>query len=299
LLPIELAPAEIEWLQGHALVIHRGTTRYPGPDDDSVAVLDRDGRQIFHRYPGRDIPGIVSFLIASATLAPNSTLTVAASAVDREGRNAQVLLQYDLRSGKLQRLIRTNPIWCREIAADSQNGIWCVGLDADKRAQGVSDFRLVHKYSTDGIHVAEFVDRGFFAVRPDPLAFSGAGYPKLISHGNEMSAIFPTVAAVFRWGLDGSLRLQARYPIEVREEPTGEEITMRDDGRLLAMRIIDNTGQRSSWRRTLVETVPGGNAWQRIHAFPDFPLQYHLIGVEGSELVLWDRARNSLAWFKS
>lgn len=298
LLPQELGiPAEMKWLRGHALIIHRSANRFPGVGDQSVSVMSRDGREVFQRAPGNDIPGAESILISSMTLAPNLTLTVSASLWDNNGRNVLVLVQYDLPSATLKRIIRTNPVWCSTISADSQNDLWCAGSNVEKRAARRTDFALLHKYASTGQLVSSFIPRTFYGDTPYPLLGTHAGGPDLVAHETGMSLILPAVFSFFSWDLDAPAPRQIQFPDASNGERYAQELTVLEDGRLIQMRVIaDKTVPQRLWRRALFELRPGQTAWQRMGSVQDFAVPFHLIGAEGTSVVIWDKLKRALAW---
>ena len=43
--------------KGMFVIVKRGGTAHPGPSDDLVLVLDKDGAKLFEHTPGLDVPG--------------------------------------------------------------------------------------------------------------------------------------------------------------------------------------------------------------------------------------------------
>lgn len=100
-----------------------------------------------------------------------SVLVAITAATEREMANA--LLMYD-GSGKIKKVIKTDPYSVEKIAVDDENNIWLLGYDWEKFDNDLN-WPLIRKISPDGVPLLSTLPRSLFAKEKDPFERSGKG----------------------------------------------------------------------------------------------------------------------------
>jgi hypothetical protein len=288
-------PAEAKWVNGRIVLIHRKGAQYPSGDDDSVAVLDAEGRELFWRAPGKDFPEADRLAaVRDATVTPGGVVVVTGELWSTGGQRAQVLIQYRLSDRSLIRLVRTSPIYCRRLAADDE-GTWCVGYDVPKQMAGTDDYDILYRFSPDGRLAGSYHPRSIYPTTVNYFAGGQTGgFPWVALKGRRGYAWLPAVGEMLSWSADGSdlTRTMVKAPSDDADEPR-----VASDGRLLSLNAIDMSGERSSWRRRLESWDSRATRWiQEPTALADLPLGVSLIDLDGGSAVLWDRYSRSIVF---
>jgi hypothetical protein len=287
-------PAEVKFLAGRLVLIFRGASRVPEPDGHAVAVLDRDGRQVFTRAPGLDVPGTKVAGIYDAALDENGILVVAMSLVDTEGRAAAVLMEYDVADGRLVRTVRTSPVNCLRVVADGEN-VWCLGYNAESVRAHAMDFDVVYCFALSGKFLRSLFPRSNFS--QPPVKWRGQTPSQLIGLHGQFAAWLPASDALLRWQSDGS---GAQQLAVASPGPAGakgrDEIAMLPDGKIVGLLYAGNEPADSTRPLRAPFILDSVGHASRLPNWGDVPLGYYLAGTDGEALVFFHAQTHSVVW---
>lgn len=287
-------PAEAKFLAGRLVLIFRGASRVPGPDDDAVVVLDRDGRQVFARAPGLDVPGTKVANVSDATLDENGILVIAMSVVDTAGRAASVLMEYNVADGRLVRTVRTDPVKCLRAAADGEN-VWCLGYNVESVRAHAMDFDVVYCFALSGNLLRSLFPRSGFS--QPPVKWRGNTPSQLIGLHGQFAAWLPGSDALLRWHSDGSGAQQLSVASPAPEGSRGrDEIAMFPDGKIVGLLYAGNESADSTRPLRAPFILDNVGHFSRLPSWGDVPLGYYLAGTDGEALVFFHAQTHSVVW---
>ncbi len=287
-------PAEVKFLAGRLVLIFRGASRVPGPDDDAVGVLDRDGHQVFARAPGLDVPGTKVANVHDATLGENGILVVAMSLVDTAGRAASALMEYDVANGRLVRTLRTSPVNCLRVAADGEK-VWCLGYNAERVRAHAMDFDVVYCFALPGEFLQSVFPRSGFS--QPPVRWRGHTPSQLIGLHGQFAAWLPGSDALLRWQSDGGGAQQLPLTSPAPEGSWGrDEIAMLPDGKIVGLLYAGNESADSTRPLRAPFILDSAGHFSRLPSWGDVPLGYYLAGADGETLVFFHAQTHSVVW---
>jgi hypothetical protein len=285
----------VKWVNERIVLIHRQAVPDPTGDDNSVAVLDAEGRELFWRAPGKDFPEADRLAaVRDATVTPGGVVVVTAELWNAAGQRAQVLIQYRLSDRSLIRLVRTTPIYCRRLAADD-DAIWCMGYDLPKQMAGTSDYDILYRFSAEGKLMASYYPRSLFPMDINYFtAGETGGSPWVSLRGGHGYAWLPAVGQMLTWSMDGS---ELGRTTVITDGSDLDAPRVGPDGRLLELNVVDKSADRTSWRRRFDRWDPGSARWVREpSALPDLPIGIRLVDLDSDAAVLWDRYSRSIVF---
>jgi hypothetical protein len=296
LLPAEHSiPAEVRWVGGRIVLIHRRGAQLPTGDDDSVAVLDAEGRELFWRAPGKDFPEADRLAaVRDATVTPGGVVIVTGELWNTGGQRAQVLIYYRLSDRSVIRMVRTSPIYCRRLDADDA-GTWCIGYDVPKQMAGTADYDILYRFSPEGRLVASYYPRSLYPLSVNYfVAGETGGNPWVAVRGRRGYAWLPAVGQLLTWSTDGSDLGSLRVNTDGNDLDAPR---VGSDGRLLSLIPVDRSGERPSWRRRFDSWESGSDRWvPEPAALSDLPIGIRLVDLDGDAAVLWDRYSRSIVF---
>lgn len=296
-LPDSMAPAVVKVAHGHVILLESSDSFVPEPGKEWVTVLDATGREVLRRAIGLDTPGTTATRIDDAALTAAGVLVVTVTLWSEEGRVANVLAEYDIASGRHSRTIRIDPHGCLRLAEASGGGVWCLGGDVEKQNAKRHDFDVVLRFSLAGDLERSLLPRSELAL--SQLAPRGETFPQLISAGDRAAAWLPGNEALLSWSQDGGAA--RRIALSAQETPDGvkpdDELAFGPGGRIVVLRTLPGSGP--GWRemRRAFFAVGDDGTLTRVATSPaEFPLSYRVAGIDGDEVVLWDRGGRRLVW---
>lgn len=207
-------PAEVRFSNNRFLVIERYGGGFPRADQSAIAVLDRDGREIFCRPPGSDVPGAAFFSLLDAAVAPADTLVVAGAtgpAANTDTAVSWVLLIYDISSRDVPpKIVRTNPVLCTRVAVGKDGSIWCLGPDLTRRPPDPGS-AIVHRFDDTGRLVGSYVPLSSVD-SAEPWARNDVSAPALEALDGEARVWLPRSSLILSVRDDGKVveRLDSR-----------------------------------------------------------------------------------------
>lgn len=293
-------------------IVSSAATRLPGPRDTRVVVVNREGAEVFARTPGIDIPGAWLVNVMDAALRTPNALVVAAFVRTGEPeaeplrpseRDAAVLLEYELATGKLVHRVTTTPIQCRDLAGDRNGTLYCFGIDLEKSNSGRQDYDLVYRFDATGTLLGSSLSRAELPTGTsgrEPWLSLPAARAGFLPGGDTVRLWLPAIRQVFAFGPDGAVRERVTLPEWATPAGATEDYATGPDGQIIAMLPVpgDDTTSRRPWRQRLVRLASDAASWVELGGTPqDFPPGVHLVGAEGNELVLWSPEPRGFVWF--
>lgn len=287
-------PAVVKFLSGQLVLIFRNATRVPGPEDDSVVVLDRNGRELFARSPGLDVPDTRVANIYDATLGGNGVLVIAMALVDTGGRASSALMEYQVTDGHLLRIVRTDAVKCRSVAADGEK-VWCLGYNVEREHLGAMDYDVVYCFAGSGELVQSLFPRS--RLSRFPFASRGRTQSQLVGLHGEFAAWLPASDALLRWQSDGTnARQLSAAPPTPEDSKVGDEIGMLADGQVIGLLAVGNrAGEPLRPVRTAYLLTDAGQ-FSRLASWSEVPTGDTLVGTDGTSLVFFRRQTRSVVW---
>ncbi|HBY59541.1 MAG TPA: hypothetical protein DEH78_06940 [Solibacterales bacterium] len=284
--------AEVKLHYDRFILVSRGTPPMPGLDEAQVLVMSGAGDRKSVHLPGRDVPGIYSFIIRDAAGSPSGRLAVSGSAWDVHGRAAAMLVIYS--QGNPPLIVRTHPLMCNKTAFDADDQLWCLASDIEKFNARSTDYNLVAKFSPSGVLLGQYLPRADFPVSAVRFAFKApesdgrhpAGDARIYAGRGCVDVWLPNVSTAIRLGADGTE--QSRRPIE----PTDTN-GLAFDSECRASRIERQPETRNYRILRLTEqgwSPPGASTPENLIG------GHELLAVQGNEAVVWN-FRNLLAYY--
>jgi hypothetical protein len=216
-------PADVKFCRGNVLMRY-----FTGGDlDSSFEVLDKAGHEIFSRAPVDDVPDAIRLLIRDVTLSKNGIAIVSVQLWNKQGTATAALMEYDISSGKVTRMVQTWPVVIVALSADDDDSIWGLGLNVEKRNARNEDYNVVYKYSIEGTLLGSFFNCSQFDDAPWSPGDSSS--PQLTVQGKRIVCWMPAVNQIFEWKQDGQLSRK----IQILGEPTrgkGEQLAVLQGG---------------------------------------------------------------------
>jgi hypothetical protein len=135
-LPDDKAVA-VAWSGSHFLLTYRHGF---GPADGWFVVLDRDGKEVYRRYPARDIPDHARQFAFEGGLTASGRLMVTAN----DGTESAALV-YDIGSPEAGpvKVWRSSNATCMNAAVGANGCFWCLGGEVAEMNRD-DDFRVLH-----------------------------------------------------------------------------------------------------------------------------------------------------------
>jgi hypothetical protein len=286
-------PAVLKVSRGRIVAISRAATRFPGPGDNSVTLLDRSGNELFSRAPSQDLPDAKVVTLEDAALTATGSLVVAVEAQDAQGVWAAALIVYDMQSKRTERIVRTTPVICRYVTADDDNTIWCLGLDVEKVKAKQNDYNVFWRYSLDGRVLGSSVSRAQWP--PAPALSPWSMFPRLTTVRGIVTAWLPVYRTLIEFTAGGPrTTVAAPSPSSIAGEK--EDFVALGGGRALILAVSAGDAQQRDTIRRSAFTLDTGGAWRPTASFPALPFGFWAIGSDDGQVVLWDRYQRRVLW---
>ena len=287
-------PAEVKFQNGRLVLVFRNATPLPGSEDDSVVVLDRNGRELFARSPGQDVPDTRVANISDATLGGNGVLVIAMALVDTGGRASAALMEYQVTDGHLLRIVRTNPVRCLSVAADGDK-VWCLGYNEERKRLRATDYDVVYRFAESGKLVQSLFPRG--SLCRDPSEWRGRNESQLVALHGEFAAWLPASDALLRWRSDGTnARQLSAAPPTPEDSKVGDQIGMLADGQVVGLvAAAKRDGEPSRPVRTAYLLTDAGQ-FSRLASWSEVSTGDTLAGTDGTSLVFFRSPTRSMVW---
>lgn len=301
----------IKTRDGFMAIVSGATTRLPGPLDTRVVVLSQEGAEVFARTPGIDVPDAWLVNVMDAALrAPNALVVAAfvrtgqpeAGPLRPSERDAAVLLEYELSTGKLVYAVTTSPIQCRDLVGDSDGTLWCFGIDLQKGNARRHDYDLVHRFDRTGKLLGSSLSRAELpelSSGREPSADLRVARAGFLPGEHSVSLLLPAVRQMITFNPDGSVRDRVTLPEWATPEGATEDFAIGPGGQLIAMLAVPGgTDSRRPWRQRLFRLAPDTTSWVDLGAnLQDFRPGVHLVGAERTHLLLWVPEPRGFVWF--
>jgi hypothetical protein len=272
--------------------------RAPAPSEDEtehdvLVVTDSDGRQIFKRSPGLDLPYPWDGHVIDASLRAPDRLVMTANVE----RTTFILAEYDLGSGELVRSAPTNPIFCFDLQGDDEGTTWCLGRDAS-RIRDDLDYDLVYRFDASGTLLSSSLPRSAF-----PESINPTGLKRCCRKGQflpgqgEVRLWLPAVGELVSFDGDGEVRERVTLP-EVEDLLKASLVTAPGNEVYALLSVGPDHKDSTSWTQTLVRLAPDGAAWLPVEGAPqDLPPSFFLVGADHGGLILFDRSAMTMVWY--
>lgn len=300
----------IKYTSPYFVVIHRNGD--PGEGQRFVSVLDTNGQEIFFRNPHDDVPDASQVGIHDAAANPNGHLVICGTAVSSDERLASLLLIYDLRANRLERIVRTSPIAPLRVAIDEQDNIWVLGLTSKGPHASVQDEPLIHKYSLTGQSLGHYVSSDLFSIsgnRQQLLSKGGTDHPQVYS--NQKGGLFvllPKAATLLELNLNGEILSRTKINPDGLEQRWGPTLGIQPNGSLLSIRPLKlKAGQgdyainrlapsQTNWV-ALGSTSTSLASMQTLHDPQQHFMAWRgIVGADDSNLILRDYESGKIFW---
>ena len=289
------APAQLRFEHGFVIVIERSASRFPGPGDQAVSVLNQTGREIFTRAPSSEFPDARIVTLENATINPEGILVVAVQAWNAQGSAAAALIVYDTAAGRSLRIIRTNPVICLNVVLDEERGVWCLGPDADAARARRDDYSLLWRYSLTGQLLAQSLPRRTFYAGRNPWSH----FATLAADGHTLTAWLPSANALVE--LTGSeLRIERlpAAPSTLSREPV-HFVKLAGQDPIIMATTRGTTSDRYSLYRSFFQFDRSARRWNKLDGWPELPIGIWPIGVDQGQIVFWDRYQRTIVKLSS
>jgi hypothetical protein len=262
-------------------------------DDDVLVVMDGDGRQIFKRTPGHDLPEEWDGRVIDATLRAPDRLVMTGYAE----RASFILAEYDLGTGELVRSVRTESIHCWDLQGDAESTIWCMGRDS-ARIRDDRDYDLVYRFDASGSLVSSSLPRSAFPESVNPTGLKRCcGHGRFLSGEGEVRLWLPAVGELVSFDMDGEVRERVTLP-EVEDLLEATLVTTAGDEVYALLSVGPDSKDLSTREQTLVRLAPDGAAWIPVEGAPqNLPPSSRLVGADSGGLILFDRRTMTLIWY--
>jgi len=287
--------------KGHFILIDRAPVSFPGPEDDVVMILDGQGRLVFQRAPGLDIPDAELVNIRDATLRSPERLVVAAFVRNGENQNAAVLIEYDLITSELVRIVRTFPFQCQSLRADDLGTVWCAGFDSPKLHAREQDYDLVYRFDGGGKLLGTSLPRASFPETLQPNSGRTTEQFGFLPGEGGVRLLVPRAREIIVFADDGGVSDRLALPPwpiprQFQSKHTSPRYAVASDGMLIAAvwTAAGPLDQRSR-KQFLFRLADDGSAWVTFEDGPsEIPMTARLLGVDDSGLILFDRGTQRL-----
>ena len=287
-------PAAVKFLSGKLVLIFRNATRVPGPEDHAVVVLDRNGRQVFARNPGLDVPETRVANIYDATLGENGVLVIAMALVDTAGRAVAALMEYQVADGRLLRIVRTNPVRCQSVAADGEK-VWCLGYNEEREHLGAMDYDVVYCFASSGEILQSLFPRS--TLSRFPFSSRGSTGSQLVGMRGEFAAWLPASDALLRWQSDGNnARQLSGAPPTPEDGKAADQIVVLPDGRVVALLAMGNQAGAPLRPVRTPYLVTDAGQFSRLPSWGEVSTDDNLAGADGNDLVFFRWQTRSVVW---
>ena len=287
-------PAVVKFLSGKLVLIFRNATRVPGPEDDTVVVLDRNGHEVFARNPGLDVPETRVANMYDATLGENGVLVIAMALVDTGGRAVSALMQYQVADGRLLRIVRTNPVKCRTVAADGDK-VWCLGYNVESEHLGAMDYDVVYCFASSGEILRSLFPRSNLS--RFPFSWRGSTESQLVGMHGEFAAWLPGSNALLRWQSGGNNPRQLSVvPPTPEDSKVDDEIVILPDGKVVGLLAMGNQGGVPLRPVRTPYILTDGGQFSRLPSWREVPTGDYLAGADGEDMVFFRRQTRSVLW---
>jgi hypothetical protein len=310
---LNVRAVQMKYEHGHLLLLHRAGVRGGGgPADVSVAVLNLSGLPVFSRNPGYDIPETVLFNITDMTLTNDSLLIlntyVSKSALPGPGARS-VLMNYQIATGELERVVETKPIACHEIVADEHKNIWCLGTHVTK-FNDRQDYELVYKFSSNGELLGSYLPRSLFPHEnfrapngKEPFSIGRNGSPKLFATiDGKLCLWLPNRHTLVELDSEGNVLAQTSLPGPNLDEGEQEawrynSVAVLPDGTLAALLPLPGGKRDLDIPSGLFRLDRAASSWELVGTewAEPYPM-VSLVGADEEGLVLWHRADARVLW---
>lgn len=261
--------------------------------DSKIAVLDREGHELFMHAPASDVPDTRLCTVLDATLAAEDVLVVSATFLSVAGQAATVLAEYSFKERALVRLVRTSPVSCVAIAGD-EAGVWCLGHDGAKERAKDDEYDVVRQYAMNGGLIRSMFRRSGFGAAP--MDRTGRTSSRLIAGGGHYAAWLPASEALLLWGAGGATpRRLTVGPKATEDLPVADELVMQRDGTIVGLLSVSIDPAQP--QHALFE-LDGSGMFVPL-SLPDggeIPAGWRLVGADGSDLVFFHGFKNTLYW---
>jgi hypothetical protein len=276
-------------------------------------VLNANGLEVFARNPGFDIPDAKMINVRDVALTKNGLLVVLANAwqsYEPGPGGAMILMLYEIATGNLIRIIRTNPVACVKIAADEQQDLWCLGVDVEKYAAR-EDYELIHSYSLNGDSLSHVFPRSMFLQGYDserrqlePYQAGQTGHPQMFgSADGKVYAWLPNAHELLEWDLEGRLLTRAKLPGTKALEGADSArhyytFAVRPNGTVVATLPVRGAGAESQTPYGVYQLNRSTASWDlmRIEGIGSPLRGMWFIGADDSGLVFRIRNEGKLVW---
>ena len=272
--------------------------RAPAPseidtDHDVLVVTDGNGRQIFKRTPGLDIPYPWDGHVIDASLRTPDRLVMTANVE----KSTFILAEYDLGTGELVRSNPCNPILCFHLRGDEDGTTWCLGRDASRIRDG-RDYDLVYRFDASGTLLSSTLPRSSF---PESVNPSGLERCCLEAHflpgEGGVRLWLPAAGELVSFDENGEVRGRVTLP-EVADLMKATLVTAPGDRVYGLLSVGPDYQDATSWTQNLVRLAPDGTHWMPLEGAPqDLPASFILAGADGENLILLDRRTMTLVWY--
>ena len=280
-----VTPTQAKYAAGFFVLLDTSGHDLPGARFPSVSVLDGNGRELV--VHDEENPPPDADLIEDAAVTPDGVLVVAATL---PAGGEPVLAEYDLSRGRVLRVVRTDPVFCRAVAADAA-GIWCVGSDREKASAGSHEYDVVYRFALTGERLRSFFPSSALPRRDH----SWGSHTQLAYGGNRIVAWLPGEEAVLSWGPGGSNPRQVT--VRVPHERMPSDLGVLADETVVMLRYIGRDADAPRSRRRALFAIDSSGDLARLPGSCDLlPMGYGLAGTDGDEIVFLDRRARRFVW---
>jgi hypothetical protein len=300
----------IKYTTPYFVLIHRNGN--PGDGQRFVSVLDTNGQELFFRNLLDDVPDASYVGIHDAAANANGHLVICGTAVSSREQLASVLLIYDVRANRLERIVRTSPIAPLRAAIDEQNNIWVLGLTSRGPQTATQDEPLIHKYSLTGQSLGDYVSSDMFSIsgnRQQLLWQGGTDHPQVYS--NQKGGVFvllPKVTTMLELNLNGEIGSRTKINPDGLDERWGPTLGIQPNGTLLSIRPLKVKAGQGGY--AINRLAPSANNWvalrststslasmQNLHNPQQHFMAWRgIVGADESNLILRDYESGKIFW---
>jgi hypothetical protein len=288
-------PVEVARSGSHFLLTYRSGF---GPADGCFVVLDRDGKEVYRRYPARDIPDHARQFAFEGGLTASGRLLVTAN----DGTEA-ALLVYDIGSpaaGPVKVWRASNTI-CANSPVGADGWFWCLGGEAAEANRG-DDFRVLHRFAADGAVTGSWLPVSSLraelegrSLQPSYAGLGGSpfGSTAIAVHASGVRVYLSSIGAVHAW--DGDM--QSMGSVTVPRTFDGRmvwSVLPLGGGGVVAFAGADGSGNTAP----LLALASGGDVigtWVATEL--ELPGDARLLAEDGDQLVVWERRARRIAWY--
>lgn len=286
---VDASVAEIRVAPDLVTMLHRTSGIWPRPGEDWVTVHDLRGTQVVRVDPSAAVPDARMVNVQSA-MATAGTLMVTAYVENRRQDSAHLLLRYDLPSGTLRRVARTDPMSCAHMAIDARS-VWCFGGDAAKMDRLSQDFDLLHQFSHDGVLQRSALRWSLeLPSSAYPAVHARSGAPVVTPVGGGVRVWIPKVMRLVSWRPGAAVQVSA-IPPEIEPTSDARRQHVIDTGTAIVVAAL--TESDGEFTRTLLRW-DGVSGVTPVPSAP-MPSDVRILGVHDGRLVVWDRRGSYLA----